>query len=102
MDASVTFEDYVKCDDEAAVCGDEDKSDEDASGEDDAETTPVRQPKESLSKADIMECVRKMRTYLGRCSNATEAVHKNAHNFEAFILRQLSGTHQAKITDFFK
>lgn len=113
MDASVTFEDYVQCDDEActsaelttddivsAVRGD--NSDEDANGEDDAETAPVSQPEESLSNADIMECVRKMRTYLGRCSNATEAEHKNVDNFEAFVLRQLSGTRQAKITDFFK
>nr|XP_037280355.1 tigger transposable element-derived protein 6-like [Rhipicephalus microplus] len=113
MDASVTFEDYVQCDDEActsaklttddivsAVRGD--NSDKDANGEDDAETAPVSQPEESLSNADIMECVRKMRTYLGRCSNATEAEHKNVDNFEAFVLRQLSGTRQAKITDFFK
>ncbi|XP_037580219.1 tigger transposable element-derived protein 6 [Dermacentor silvarum] len=113
MDASVTFEDYVQCDDEActsaelttddivsAVRGD--NSDEDANGEDDAETAPVSQPEESLSNADIMECVRKMRTYLGRCSNATEAEHKNVDNFEAFVLRQLSGTRQAKITDFLK
>ncbi|KAH7959550.1 hypothetical protein HPB49_011850 [Dermacentor silvarum] len=113
MDASVTFEDYVQCDDEActsaelttddiisAVHGD--NSDVDANGEDDAETAPVSQPEESLSNADIMECVRKMRTYLGRCSNATEAEHKNVDNFEAFVLWQLSGTRQAKITDFFK
>ncbi|KAH7940970.1 hypothetical protein HPB49_008541 [Dermacentor silvarum] len=113
MDASVTFEDYVQCDDEActsaelttddivsAVRGD--NSDEDANGEDDAETAPVSQPEESLSYADIVECVRKIRTYLGRCSNATEAEHKNVDNFEAFVLRQLSGTRQAKITDFFK
>ncbi|KAH6943706.1 hypothetical protein HPB50_025631 [Hyalomma asiaticum] len=75
MDASMTFEDYVKCDDEAftsaelttddivsAVRDDEDKSDEDASGEDDAETVPVSQPEEPLSNVDIMECLRKMRT----------------------------------------
>ncbi|KAH8024557.1 hypothetical protein HPB51_025476 [Rhipicephalus microplus] len=48
------------------------RSDEDVNGDDDAETAPVCQPEESLSNADIMECVRKIRTYFGRCRNATD------------------------------
>ncbi|KAH8009579.1 hypothetical protein HPB51_018272 [Rhipicephalus microplus] len=110
MDASVTFEDFVECDSEAYTLAEltiDDilsavRGDEDADGEDDAETAPMCQPEESLSNADIMECVRKMRTYLGRCSNATDQEHKNVDSFEAFVPQQLSGTRQAKITDFFK
>lgn len=87
IDASLKFEEYVQCDDEecmsaklttdntvSAARGDEDNSNEDANSEDNVETTPVGQPEESLSNADIMECMWKMHTYLGRCINANEAV----------------------------
>ncbi|KAH7972350.1 hypothetical protein HPB52_011183 [Rhipicephalus sanguineus] len=79
-DASVTFEDCVQCDDEActpdevttddivsAVRGD--NSDEGANGKDDAETALVNQLEESPCNAGIMECMRNMRTYLGRADS---------------------------------
>ncbi|KAL3175253.1 hypothetical protein MRX96_010872 [Rhipicephalus microplus] len=105
MNASVTFEAFVECDNEvylsaeltindivSAVCGDQDTTDEDANGENDAETAPVCQPKESLFDADIMKYVRKKPTYFGRCSNATDQEHKNVDSFKAFIQQQLSDT----------
>ncbi|KAH7972187.1 hypothetical protein HPB52_009031 [Rhipicephalus sanguineus] len=103
-DASVTFKDSVQCDDEActpdelttddivsAVRGD--NSDEGANGKDDAETALVNQPEESRCNADIVECMRNMHTYLGRCGKATKAVHKSVDNFEAFVLQQADSIH---------
>lgn len=73
-----------------------------AKSEDNAETAPASKREESASNTDVLECITKMCTFLGRCSNVTVAVHNNVDNFEKFILQQLSGTDQAKITDFFK
>ncbi|KAH9368652.1 hypothetical protein HPB48_004671 [Haemaphysalis longicornis] len=114
VDSAVTFEDYVQCDDEACTSAEltsqdivntvrrhDGTSDEDAESDDaDTETGPASQAEGAVSNADVLQCVAKMCTFLSRCTNATKAVHKNVDSFESFVLHQLSGTRQAKNTDF--
>ncbi|KAH9374114.1 hypothetical protein HPB48_005383 [Haemaphysalis longicornis] len=109
VDAAVTFQDYVQCHDDTCTSAelttedivstvrcDDGISDEDAeSDDDDVETGPASQGEEAVSNADVLQCVAKIRTFLSRCTNAIEAVHKNVGSFELFVLQQLSGTRQA-------
>lgn len=114
---SVTFDDYVQCDEATrtsaeltnedilqSVQDDEGSEDDmnDGVGASEGAAAALEDCDEPVTTADVLDSLRKLRTFLGKSRTATEAVHRNVDELECFVLQSLSCTHQKKITDFFK
>lgn len=114
---SVSFDDYVLCDEATMTSaelttedivqsirddeGSDDGMIDDVADNEGGATTP-EDCDEAVTTADMMDIMRKFRIFLAKSATATESLHRNVDELEAFVLQSLCCAHQKKITDYFK
>lgn len=103
---SVSFDDYVLCDEATMTSAElttEDivQSIRDDEGSDDVVDSEggAAAPEdcdETVTTADMMDIVRKFRIFLGKSTTVTESLQRNVDELESFVLQSFCCTHKQK------
>ncbi|KAK8756522.1 hypothetical protein V5799_000780 [Amblyomma americanum] len=68
--------------------------------QDDANTGSAHEEEEIVSSSDVLVFLEKTRSFLGRCKDVPDDVHRKVEDVETFVLQRLSSTRQKKIRLF--